>query len=258
MESSPDKAHISGNLIKAQVAYAGSPLAHQTARAIIRTKVRASELLLTGYIRSRRRVGYDSADTLRMYQTKLSSLSRQSVGNKNRRELFLLEARAAHIYWQAFKLLCRLPIDWCRVYPHANDVANVALNSGYTILARKCYQAIGRAGLLPAVGLYHGENSRDPLVYDFMECFRVPAVDMVIIPFFARRSKAPIEKDSITFKKIIARLTGRYSKKSLYQKRCETLDRLLLFEAIRLREAILRQMIWIPHQSRFGHHRKCQ
>lgn len=96
------------------------------------------------------------------------------------------------------------------------------------------------------------------LVYDLMESWRVLAVDSVITPFFTRRHKQIIEKDSHTFRKILVKLASRYQEKFPYHDRCESLVRIINFEAISLREAIISKLTWRPYEYRWGHRHHCQ
>ncbi len=90
-----------------------------------------------------------------------------------------------------------------------------------------------------------------------MEIFRVLAADSVIIPVFSRHSRSSVEKDSRAFKKILARLAKRYARKFWYRNRFAQLSRIILFEAVSLRLAIMKKEAWQPYSYRWGHRHRC-
>lgn len=66
------------------------------------------------------------------------------------------------------------------------DRVNAALNYGYGILYNEVERAILFAGLDPFIGMLHSERYGKPsLTLDFIEEFRVAAVDVVVLPLFA-------------------------------------------------------------------------
>lgn len=67
------------------------------------------------------------------------------------------------------------------------DRVNAALNYGYGILYNEVERALLFAGLDPFIGMLHSERYGKPsLTLDFIEEFRVPVVDAVILPLFIR------------------------------------------------------------------------
>lgn len=249
--------HVSGRLVTAQVDYRHLPVALETAKLIILTKIKQSQLLLTDYIRSHRRAGYDSSKILFQIKSRLIVLMNSLSGCGDRGEILRIEARAARLHWAAVKLISHQLSDWRRIHPHASDSLNVLLNTGYVLLARKCLSIFAEIGLLPEVGILHGENSREPLVYDFMEGFRSAMVDSVVLPFFSRRKKG-VDRDEKIFKKIIAMLNIRYQNRIFYNKRCEQLGNVLRYQALELRSAITAREVWQPHSYTWSHHNRCQ
>lgn len=76
---------------------------------------------------------------------------------------------------------------WSRVLPgfsrrqESSDFVNVALNYGYTILRGCVLSSICAAGLLPGLGIHHGNAVNPfPLADDLIEPFR-PAVDSAVV-----------------------------------------------------------------------------
>jgi CRISPR-associated protein Cas1 len=69
------------------------------------------------------------------------------------------------------------------------DRVNAILSYAYGMLYREALQAIIAVGLHPGVGFYHRpRSSAHPLALDVMELFRVPLVDMAVVPAINRRS----------------------------------------------------------------------
>lgn len=69
------------------------------------------------------------------------------------------------------------------------DRVNAILSFAYGMLYREVLQAIISVGLHPGVGFYHRPRSAaHPLALDVMELFRVPIVDMAVIPAINRRT----------------------------------------------------------------------
>jgi CRISPR-associated protein Cas1 len=69
------------------------------------------------------------------------------------------------------------------------DRVNAILSFGYGMLYREVLQAIIAVGLHPSIGFYHRpRTSSHPLALDLMELFRVPIVDMSVIPAINRRT----------------------------------------------------------------------
>lgn len=243
---------ISGKLIKAQVFYQSSAEAIASANAIVKNKLRNAEFLLTDYIHSRKRYGYEFESLLQTQKQLLTARKNISDG-ASIKKLFIAEAHAARVYWGSFKILCKLQSSWCRTYPHAPDPANQLLNIGYTFLGRACLGAVTKTGLMPQIGIYHGNNSGKSLAYDLMEAFRIPCVDSIVISFFSRNSKTEIKKDSQKFKKIIYALSAIYEKKFLYKNNWQTVQHILEHEAVNIKTAILNQEVYHPYQFHWGH-----
>jgi CRISP-associated protein Cas1 len=100
-----------------------------------------------------------------------------------RSQLFSIEGRAAHKYWQAIYRLLPDDLNWPgRRGRGAKDPFNSALNYGYGILYSQVERALVLAGLDPYGGYVHVDRPGKPsLVLDFIEPFRTPAVDRTIL-----------------------------------------------------------------------------
>ncbi|MFH8038856.1 MAG: CRISPR-associated endonuclease Cas1 [Candidatus Aenigmatarchaeota archaeon] len=105
--------------------------------------------------------------------------------NSIRSEVMRLEAEAAKIYWQGFKLLLPEGIDFPgrrKKFENPEDPVNIMLNFCYGLLASEVLLAIEASGLDPFAGFLHIDSPRRPaLVMDIMEEFRQPIVDRVVL-----------------------------------------------------------------------------
>ena len=110
---------------------------------------------------------------------------------KARRPLFLIEAKAAAHYWQAFGSLVPSDLGFRRrAHREADDGVNKALNYGYALLLNRVWVAVHRAGLEPSLGLLHtGRHRTAGLVFDLMEPFRQPSVDRTVLGLTGRGAR---------------------------------------------------------------------
>ena len=96
-----------------------------------------------------------------------------------------LEGLASRLYFKALSefLGSRDVVFPGRRFRPPKDVANAALSYGYGILRAYVTTAVLQAKLLPRPGILHEDDLHNhaTLVYDLMEEFRVPAVDMVVV-----------------------------------------------------------------------------
>lgn len=116
---------------------------------------------------------------------------------KARPHIFLIEARAAAHYWQAFSALVPARLGFQRRrHRGAEDTVNKALNYGYMHLLGRVWVAVHRAGLEPSLGLLHtGRRRSAGLVFDLMEPFRQPVVDKAILGLLGRGAKLELTRD---------------------------------------------------------------
>lgn len=166
-------AQLSGTIIKALVHFAESKIGLKTAQNIVIAKLRNCRNLLTNYRQSRQRSGDATALELAEIQSALAQSFQQARQASDTQSLFLVEARAASVYWRAIRQICfKHSVNWQRIYPRASDPLNKLLNMGYTILFQQRHEVIMSAGLLPQLGVLHGLSTPKPLVFDLAEIFR--------------------------------------------------------------------------------------
>lgn len=102
-----------------------------------------------------------------------------------RSEIMRLEAKAADIYWQGFKLLLPEGVDFPgrrKKFEEPEDPVNIMLNFCYGVLASEVWLAVDASGLDAFAGFLHVDSPRRPaLVMDVLEEFRQPIVDRVVL-----------------------------------------------------------------------------
>jgi CRISPR-associated protein Cas1 len=96
-----------------------------------------------------------------------------------------LEAEAAEMYWQGFKMLLPEGVDFPgrrKRFEGPEDPVNILLNFCYGLLASEVWLAVDSSGLDPYAGFLHADSPRRPaLVMDVLEEFRQPVVDRVVL-----------------------------------------------------------------------------
>lgn len=108
-------------------------------------------------------------------------------------ELMGLEGAAAQAYFRHFGSLVPEPLRFAhRSRRPPLDVVNAALGYGYAMLHGECTAALAAAGLDPAIGLLHSDESgRQSLALDLMEEMRPYVVDQVVLELARRGSLKP-------------------------------------------------------------------
>jgi CRISPR-associated protein Cas1 len=118
-------------------------------------------------------------------ETILHTIEKVPEHGKSREQLLGIEGYIADKYFGGLKKLFKFPGR----NPHGRDPFNSAMNYGYGILYNEMERACLYVGLDPWLGLYHTERYGKPaLVLDLVEEFRVPVVDVSLIPLFINRA----------------------------------------------------------------------
>jgi CRISP-associated protein Cas1 len=90
------------------------------------------------------------------------------------------------------------------------DRVNAILSFGYGMLYREVLQAVVAVGLHAGVGFYHRpRSSAHPLALDMMELFRVPIVDMAVVPAINRRTFDPVNDFNVLPGRVLLSDSGR-------------------------------------------------
>lgn len=116
-----------------------------------------------------------------------------------RKDVMKLEAQAARIYWSSIALAIPNELNFEGRDQDGSDITNISLNYGYGILYSECWKALVLAGLDPYAGFLHADKSGKPtLVFDFIEMFRVAAVDSVIIKLLRSGWRGEVKEGMLT------------------------------------------------------------
>ncbi len=162
---------------------------------------------------------------------------------RDRQHLFLVEAQVARAYWSAFRILAHAPMKWRRIHPNAIDPWNQALNIGYTILLQKMRSLIMSEGLDPEIGIFHASKSgKDALVYDLMELFRQPIVDLAVIRVFSRQT-APFATDPHD---VIREVAIRCARNCAFHGRVVTRELAMKLEVARFKKTLTSGLPFVP------------
>ncbi len=152
-----------------------------------------------------------------------------------------LEGTAGRLYWECVQKI--VGEEFCgREHRGTQNAVNAMLNYGYGILYGVCWGAVMNAGLEPFAGFLHVDRPGKPsLVLDFIEEFRQPVVDRVVIAHFDRKEHCELtdgmldqESRRILVTKIHKRLSAsevyggkEYQTRSIIQMQARRLSRFL-------------------------------
>lgn len=122
--------------------------------------------------------------------------------NDIRGQIMSVEGRAGNLYWQGVRLLTANKIDFPgREHAGATDPVNSLLNYGYAILCSKIEKSLILSGLDPYAGFLHVDRAgKESLVYDFVEEFRQPVVDRVVVAMVNKGTQIEMEEDQLSLK----------------------------------------------------------
>ncbi|GAB6181345.1 CRISPR-associated endonuclease Cas1 [Desulfotomaculum defluvii] len=140
----------------------------------------------------------EKIETIALELKKISGLCINDV----RGQIMSVEGRAGNVYWQGIKLLTGSKINFPgREHVGATDPVNSLLNYGYAILCSKIEKCLILAGLDPYAGFLHVDRSgKESLVYDFVEEFRQPVVDRVVVAMINKGISIEIEDGQLSLK----------------------------------------------------------
>lgn len=162
----------------------------ELARRLVIAKL---ETQLRYVLRSTRSEGGRSKAADRMCERIRDSLKRAAHDDAPE-SLLGHEGAGVAAYFEALPLLLAPELDSAFQFDGRNrqpprDRVNAILSFAYGMLYREVLQASISVGLHPGVGFYHRpRSSAHPLALDVMELFRVPIVDMAVIPAINRRT----------------------------------------------------------------------
>lgn len=232
-----------------QARYWDSPLALESARFFVQRKCSNMRNLINYYYTYRKKVFFDDAQRLYITSQKIfnSEITIQNISHHTR--LMLLEGRATRIYWSAFSLIAKQE-NWRRIYPHATDPLNGALNIGYTILTNTLRERIKYHGLSCEIGMLHTpQRGKEALLYDYEELFRQPIIDASILPLFSRK-----KANSAIEQKYIVKAILHQCQKPIYYRRSQWNMKTIIDAELELFISSLKnKRRYIPYQHSWSH-----
>ncbi|WP_028307039.1 CRISPR-associated endonuclease Cas1 [Desulfitibacter alkalitolerans] len=156
-----------------------------------------------------------------------------------RGNILSLEGRAGNLYWQGVAKILGPEIDFPgREHRPANHPVNAALNYGYAILSTRIEKCLLLAGLEIFGGFLHVDRpGKKSLVYDFIEEFRQPVVDRVVIALVNKGTKLELEDGYLTneSKKLVGdKVLEKLQQKEMYQGKKYTMETIMQRQARRI------------------------
>jgi CRISPR-associated protein Cas1 len=200
--------------IKAQMDQRGVNIA----RTIVLNKIVNQVKLLKRLCKSRLSLGSgiisEIANRIRDIMEIYSEITSAKIESLTRSWLVSKEAEAARHYWECVSMI--LPSETGfrgrkARYDNPEDPFNISLNYMYSLLASQIWFAVELSGLDPFIGYLHEDNNRRPsLVMDFMEEFRQPVVDKLLITYFTKHKVENVidenKRLSDEFRKVLLRM----------------------------------------------------
>ena len=215
------------------------------ARAFVLAKMRNQANLLKYLAKNRRAaepelfdLTRDAAIEIEHDATLVSRLPGDSV-DAIRAAIFVHEAHASRLYWEAMRALVRREYDWLgRRHEGAEDVINCLLNYGYGVLYGEIERSLIAAGLDAYAGFIHTDRPGKPsLVFDFIEEFRQPVVDRTVMGLVNRGTTLTCvdgRLDDPTRRLIAERVLARLAAPEPYEKKRHTLKRIIRQQALHM------------------------
>jgi CRISPR-associated protein Cas1 len=173
-----------------------------------------------------------------------------------RGKILSVEGRAGNLYWQGITKILGPEVDFPgREHRPANHPVNAALNYGYAILASKIEKCLLLAGLEIFGGFLHVDRpGKKSLVFDFIEEFRQPFVDKVIIAVINKGGKIEIEDGYLTDESkntIRDKILERLQQKEKYQGKKFSLETIIQRQARRIPTFLRNEAKYKPFISRW-------
>ncbi|WP_242836818.1 CRISPR-associated endonuclease Cas1 [Desulfotomaculum nigrificans] len=174
--------------------------------------------------------------------------------NDVRGQIMSAEGRAGNLYWQGIKLLTAGKIDFPgREHAGAADPMNSLLNYGYGILYGKVEKCLILAGLDPYAGFLHVDRSgKESLVYDFVEEFRQPVVDRVVVAMINKGIPIEMEDGQLsqkTRRDLAERIKERLDTAERFQGKKYRLQTIIQMQARRIATHLRGEARYKPYVS---------
>ncbi|MCL5290441.1 MAG: CRISPR-associated endonuclease Cas1 [Bacillota bacterium] len=174
--------------------------------------------------------------------------------NDVRGQIMSVEGRAGNLYWQGIKLLTSSKIDFPgREHAGATDPVNSLLNYGYAILCSKIEKSLILAGLDPYAGFLHVDRAgKESLVYDFVEEFRQPVVDRVVVAMINKGISIEMEEGQLSLKTrrdLAERIKERLDTSERFQGKKYRLQTIIQMQARRIATYLRGEAKYKPYVS---------
>lgn len=206
-----------------------------------------------GYLPYQKQTYEERVRPLRQVMATIERHAANIAHAQDRCNLLLTEAKATKAYWSAIRLLARQDETWRRVYPHADDPLNTALNIGYTMLANMVRQAVRDHGFDSSIGVLHEpRDGKEALVYDLEELFRQPVVDSTILPLFTRQK----QMQTITGKMIVHHVLKKLDQAHWHKHEWKKWKTIINLEIEQYLSAIQNDSLWTPTKLSWRHKTK--
>ncbi|MBE0467361.1 MAG: CRISPR-associated endonuclease Cas1 [Candidatus Desulforudis sp.] len=181
---------------------------------------------------------YRKIDEIDRIRGRLSTLDGTRIDDL-RGQLFAIEGRGAHHYWEALALIIGDRIEFPgRERRGASDPFNSALNYGYGILYSQVEGAILLAGLDSFAGFLHTDRPGKPsMVLDMVEEFRAVAVDRTVIVMVTKGPGIEMDGDKLaegTKKELARRVLDRLDSEESFERKKHKLRNIIQIQARRV------------------------
>ena len=236
----------------------------QIAARIVAGKIK-NQLNLTKFYARSRKNNSDFQEGLESMESEIDRLTDEINGCPHGEDydiqcnkLFLIEGRAALVYWGMVKKLLADDVEFPgRKRKGAKDTVNSLLNYGYGILYARVWQAVVLAGLNPCISFLHAPQRDKPtLAFDLIEEFRCQAVNRAVFTMITRGETLELDKKSSlltesTRKKLIENVIERLSSLVPYKGKRIQLDDVVRLQARHLATCLEKAKIYRPFIGRY-------
>jgi CRISPR-associated protein Cas1 len=169
-----------------------------------------------------------SAEELRGKAESLEELLSKGDLDEVRGKVMNVEAQASKIYWSSIALVLPRELEFNGRDRESADQLNLSLNYAYAILYGLAWRALVLAGLDPYAGFLHVDRSGKPvLAFDYVEMWRAPVVDEVLVRAFRKGFRIKVDGGRIDSDDR-ARIASLISKR--LKERCPNAYRTMTFE----------------------------
>ncbi|MFZ8794873.1 MAG: CRISPR-associated endonuclease Cas1 [Acidilobaceae archaeon] len=169
-----------------------------------------------------------SAEELRGKAESLEELLSKGDLDEVRGKVMNVEAQASKIYWSSIALVLPRELEFNGRDRESADQLNLSLNYAYAILYGLAWRALVLAGLDPYAGFLHVDRSGKPvLAFDYVEMWRAPVVDEVLVRAFRKGLRIKVDGGRIDSDDR-ARIASLISKR--LKERCPNAYRTMTFE----------------------------